>query len=55
MDQTEEEDFEIVGEINNTPNMENTTDQLRRSRRLPKASAKYLERLNAELEDSDTE
>ena len=38
MDHAKEEDVEKVGESNNTPNMENTTDQLRQSRRLPRVS-----------------
>ena len=38
-----------------TLHLENTTDQLRRSRRIPKVSAKYLESIRSELQDSDTE
>ena len=34
---------------------EDITSQLRRSRRLPKASAKYLESIRAELQGSDSE
>ena len=38
-----------------TLKLENTTDQLRRLRRIPKVWAKYLESIKAELQDSDTE
>ena len=38
-----------------TLHLENTTDQLRRLRRIPKVSAKYLESIKAELQESDTE
>ena len=31
------------------------TDQLRRLQRIPKLSAKYLESIKSELQDSDTE
>ena len=40
MDQTEEEDV---------------SHQLRQSKRVPRVSAKYLESIRAELQDSDTE
>ena len=40
-----------VKEINNVPQEDNTTDQLRRSRRLPRASNKYLKAIKAELQD----
>ena len=55
MNQVKEEDVAIEEESNNTLNPENTTDQLRRSRRIPRVSAKYLEIIKAELQDSDTE
>ena len=51
MEPAKEEDVETIGEGNNIPNMENTTDQLRRSRRLPRALAKYLESIKAKLQD----
>ena len=49
MNQAEEEDVAIEEESNDTLNQENTTDQLRQSRKLPKVSAKYLESIKAEL------
>ena len=41
--------------IKNKPQLENTTDKLRWLRRIPKLSAKYLESIKSELQDSDTE
>ena len=55
MEQVNEADVENIEESNNVPQVENTTNQLRRTRRLPRASAKYLESIRAELQDSDTE
>ena len=55
MDQAKEEDVAIEEESNDTLNQENTTDQLRQSRRIPRVSSKYLESIRAELQDSDTE
>ena len=55
MDQANKEDAEKIGKSNNIPQVGNTTDQLRRSRRLPRALAKYLESIKAKLQDSDTE
>ena len=55
MEQFADADVENVREINNVPQEENTTDQLRCSRRLPRASNKYLEAIKAKLKDSDTE
>ena len=55
MEQVNEADVENIEESNNVSQVENTTNQLRRSRRLPRASAKYLESIRAELQDSDTE
>ena len=55
MEQVADADDEIVREFNNVPQEEITTNQLRRSRRLPKASNKYLEAIKAELQDSDNE
>ena len=55
MDQAKEEDVVIEETSNNTLNSENTTDQLRISRRIPRVSAKYLESIRAELQDLDTE
>ena len=37
--------------VKNKPQLENTTNQLRRSRRIPKLSAKYLESIRSELQD----
>ena len=47
----------IVQKQNNENNLylENTTDQLRWSRGFVKLSAKYLESIRSELQDSDTE
>ena len=55
MEETANADVENVREINNVLQEGNTTDQLRQSRRLPRASNKYLEAIKAELQDSDTE
>ena len=55
MEQVNEANVENIEEGNNVPQVENTTNQLRRSRRLPKASAKYLESIRAELQGSDSE
>ena len=55
MEQVNEANAENREERNNVPQVENTTNQLRRSRRLPKASAKYLESIRAELQGSDSE
>ena len=55
MEQVNEANGENIEERNNVPQVENTTNQLRRSRRLPRASAKYLESIRAELQGSDSE
>ena len=55
MKQVNEANVENTEEENNVPQVENTTNQLRRSRRLPKALAKYLESIRAELQGSDSE
>ena len=51
MGQVADADVEIVREFNNVPQEEITTNQLRRSRRLPRASNKYLKAIKAELQD----
>ena len=55
LEQIADVDVENVREINNVPQEENTTYQLRQSRRLQTASNKYLEAIKAKLQDSDTE
>ena len=53
--QSKEANIENTEAKDNALQTEDTTSQLRRSRRLPKASAKYLESIRAELQGSDSE
>ena len=53
--QSKEANIENTEAKENTLQTEDTTSQLRRSRRLPKASAKYLESIRAKLQGSDSE